>query len=85
MKVKAETVKQLLIDEIHSCRVVRNKWWQGFGIRMLSDGWMYNLSGLQAVKLKLKSGAQVRLGTDEPNYLLQAIDHVIALKDTSQR
>ena len=36
---------------------------------MLSDGWLYNVSGLDAVEIETSDGDVIRLGTDEPNQL----------------
>ncbi len=67
------------INEIASCEIVTNKWWWGWGIRLrpLAGYWLYNVSGLQAVEVTLKSGNKFRLGTDEPDYLYQAINNAI--------
>ncbi|MCH1923861.1 hypothetical protein L9G74_11555, partial [Shewanella sp. C32] len=43
------------------------------GIHAFGTGWIYNISGLWGVEIELKGGSLVRLGTDEPNYLCQAI------------
>ena len=37
------------LEEIRNARVVRNKWWYGWGIRLTPHGWMYNVSGFDAV------------------------------------
>lgn len=41
----------------------------GWGIRRISGGWLYNVSGLDYVALILKDGRVVGLGTDEPDAL----------------
>jgi hypothetical protein len=61
--------KHFRLDEIASCRPVRNKWWWGWGIRLIPGGWLYNVSGLDAVELVLKNGKVFRIGTDEPQVL----------------
>ena len=66
--------KTVPLEEIDACRSVRNPIWWGFGIRTFGTGWLYNVSGLLAVEIDLASGAILRLGTDEPKYLKQAID-----------
>ena len=38
------------LDDIESVRVVRNSWWNGFGIRMRPGFRLYNVSGLDAVR-----------------------------------
>ncbi len=36
-------------------------------------GWMFNVSGLDAVDIELKDGGRFRIGTDEPEELVRAI------------
>ena len=58
--------ERFLLDQIETCRPVRNSWLHGWGIRLTSHGWLYNVSGLDAVELKMKNGKTCRIGTDEP-------------------
>ena len=58
---------------IRSWREVRNRWWYGWGIRIVPGGMLYNVSGLSAVELLLEDGRRVRLGTDEPDALARAL------------
>ena len=67
--------KGVTIDEIEVCEPVRNRWWWGWGIRYFGRGWLYNVSGLDAVEIRLKSGKRIRIGTDEPDTLVAAIHH----------
>jgi hypothetical protein len=64
---------QLPLDEIQSVAAVHNHWWNGFGIRMAPGFTLYNVSGLDAVELKLKSGETRRIGTDDPQGLAAAL------------
>jgi hypothetical protein len=64
---------RLALDEISSVSIVRNKWWNGFGIRMAPGFRLYNVSGLDAVELRLKSGDIRRIGTDDPHGLAAAL------------
>jgi hypothetical protein len=66
---------RLAPTEIESVRVVRNSWLNGFGIRMRPGFRLYNVSGLDAVELKLKSGEIRRIGTDDPSGLAAALSH----------
>jgi hypothetical protein len=61
--------------DIESVRVVRNSWLNGFGIRMRPGFRLYNVSGLDAVELKLKTGEIRRIGTDDPLGLAAALAH----------
>jgi hypothetical protein len=64
----------LALDEIDSVAIVRNHWWNGFGIRVAPGFRLYNVSGLDAVELHLKSGEIRRIGTDDPHELAAAIE-----------
>ncbi len=66
--------KRFPLDQIDSCRPVRNSWLYGWGIRLTHRGWLYNVSGLEAVELKMKSGKTCRIGTDEPAALAAALE-----------
>lgn len=70
--------KRIRIADIQTCVVVRNPWWYGWGIRRTPHGWLYNVSGRGAVELTLTNGRRLRVGTDEPARLCQAIQQAIA-------
>jgi hypothetical protein len=61
------------LEDIVAARHVRNHWYNGFGIRRTASGWMYNVSGLDAVEISLKSGKHFRMGTDRPEEVVKAI------------
>ncbi|RLE16711.1 MAG: hypothetical protein DRJ28_01085 [Actinobacteria bacterium] len=61
------------LSDVVDARQVRNHWIQGWGVRRVSRGWMYNVWGLDAVELELTSGNTFRIGTNEPDRLHTAI------------
>lgn len=61
------------LDQVECACKVRNRWWYGWGIHLTPHGWLYNVSGLDAVKIRLRSGRRVCIGTDEPDALLAAL------------
>jgi hypothetical protein len=61
--------KSFRLEEIQACRPVRNRWWWGWGVRLIPGGWLYNVSGLDAVELVMTNGKVFRIGTDEPQVL----------------
>ena len=65
--------KQYNLRDIESCQAVKNSWYFGWGIRLTPYGWLYNVSGFQAVEIKLKRGSKFRIGTDVPQELEEAI------------
>jgi hypothetical protein len=64
---------RLPLGEISDVAVVRNHWWNGWGIRMAPGFRLYNVSGLDAVELRLKSNEVRRIGTDDPQGLAEAL------------
>lgn len=62
--------KRMPYATIKSAQKVRNHWFFGWGIRWYGPGWLYNVSGLDAVELVLSNGTKLRIGTDEPDQLV---------------
>ena len=60
-------------EDIAMVALVRNRWWWGFGIRWTPHGWMWNIAGLDAVELTYHNGKMFRIGTDEPEALLEVL------------
>jgi hypothetical protein len=50
-----------------------NKWWWGWGIHLTPRGWLYNVAGLEAVEIERTSGRTLRIGSDEPAALANAL------------
>jgi hypothetical protein len=65
--------KSIQRREIASATPVRNKWWWGWGIHLTPRGWLYNVSGLEAVEIALRNGKTIRIGSDEATALAQAL------------
>ena len=66
------------LEDIVDAHPVRNAWYYGWGIRLTPGGWMFNISGLDAVELKRASGKSFRIGTDQPKELTEALRQAIA-------
>ncbi len=69
--------KRFKLNEIESCQVVKNHWFYGWGIRLTPHGVLYNVSGFDAVEIKLRTGKKFRIGTDVPQELEKAIEQAI--------
>jgi hypothetical protein len=65
--------KKVRLAEIVSCEPIRIRWWYGSGIHLTPCGWLYNVSGLDAVAITLRDGKKLALGTDDPLGLVSAI------------
>lgn len=70
--------KTYKFSEIKSCKAVTNSAFNGIGIRMLSNGWLYNVTGLKAIELHFKNRRSiVRIGTDKPEEIANLINSKI--------
>ena len=76
--------RTIALERILDQRVVRNRWWYGFGIRLTPFGWMWNLDGLGAVELDLVGGKRFRVGTRMPQELRAAVEAARALAPQEQ-
>lgn len=67
--------KKFSLRDVLSAKTVKNHWYYGWGIRgwLWPKMWIYNISGFDAVEIKLKNGKTYRIGTDEPKRLEQAV------------
>ncbi|HEV3100249.1 MAG TPA: hypothetical protein VGY75_11105 [Candidatus Udaeobacter sp.] len=65
--------KKVPLAEIAACEPIRIRWWYGWGIHLTPYGWLYNVSGLEAVVITLRDGRKFALGTDDPHDLVDAI------------
>jgi hypothetical protein len=75
--------KTIPLRNIAAVSPVVNKWWYGLGIHLTRHGWLYNVSGLKAVEMRMWNGLVLRVGTDEPELLCHAIDHARTLNPSA--
>jgi hypothetical protein len=69
--------RRIALDRIAGATAVRNHLIYGWGIRLIPNGWLWNVSGLEAVELSLVDGRRFRIGTDEPEQLAAAIQGAV--------
>ena len=60
---------QLPLADITAVDISTSSGWDGWGIRSTKTGMLYNASGLGAVRLTLRDGRSLRLGSAEPERL----------------
>lgn len=65
--------KSFDLGEVRSADRVRNPWYYFWGIRWYGRGLLYNVSGFDAVRIRLEGDREARIGTDEPDALEAAI------------
>ena len=65
--------KRVRLAEIVGCEPIRIRWWYAWGIHLTPCGWLYNVSGFDAVAITLRDGRKFALGTDDSGGLVVAI------------
>jgi hypothetical protein len=65
--------KRVSVAEIVAYEPIRIRWWYGWGIHLTPYGWLYNVSGFEAVAIRLRDGRKFALGSDDPHGLAEAI------------
>ncbi len=65
--------KVVKVSDIVDTSFYQTKWYQGIGIRMLSDGWLYNASTGSAIKLILSGGKHIYIGCKDAQGLKAAL------------
>ena len=73
--------KKYALKDIESCLPVKNSAFYGVGIRLIPDGWLYNVSGQYAVELAFKNKkSKIRIGTDKPDEVAETINELLNKK-----
>jgi hypothetical protein len=66
------------ISDIQSCTPIKNNIINGWGIRRILGGWLYNVSGFQAIELRFKNENKIiRIGTDKPNEVVEEVKKLL--------
>jgi hypothetical protein len=65
---------RVALADIAAVAVTRTTFWEGWGIRRTRRGWLYNVSGYDAVIVTRRDGKAFLLGSDEPRKLKSALD-----------
>ena len=67
--------KRINLSRIAKVDTSRSPWYYGYGIRLIPNGWMYNVSGPHSVELTFTDGDRIiRIGTQDPQRLKQEFD-----------
>ena len=71
--------RTLPLSGIAGAEIASAPWWDGIGIRFTSTGIMYNVATGRTVDLVFRSGKRIRIGSDEPEALHEAVRAALAL------
>jgi hypothetical protein len=66
--------KTIKLTNVKSVSVVSNPWYYGWGIRLIPNGWLYNINGSAGVELAFKDRSRIiRIGSGNASALNKAI------------
>ena len=66
--------KKILIADLATVRKSRSKWYNGWGIKYLGNGWLYNIQGLNVIELSfINKNNIIRIGTKANSHLEREI------------
>lgn len=66
--------KTVTLADIASTDVTRTTFWEGWGVHRTRRGWLYNVSGFDAVIVQRRDGTALLIGSDEAPRLKAAIE-----------
>lgn len=69
--------KRFALKDIQAYGAVKNPWYYGWGIHVIPGGWVFNVSGWDAVELQMKNGKKYRIGTDDAHGLANAVESYV--------
>ncbi|WP_372760771.1 hypothetical protein [Pseudoalteromonas sp.] len=77
--------QSIALDDIVAAQAVQNSYRHGIGMRITHDGWVYSVSGFSAIALTLKDGTQYRVGTNDQQGLLAALQGKITAEQAEAK
>jgi hypothetical protein len=76
--------KRIPLADIVRVEFAPSTWFEGWGIRLTTRGWLYNVSGFGAVEFTMRDGNRMRFGTDDSSNLIAAVERLIPEKPRGQ-
>jgi hypothetical protein len=65
--------RHIRLEDVAAVSVVHDRWFYGWGLRPIPGGWLWNVSGFDAVEVRFVDGKRFRIGTDRPNELCNVL------------
>ncbi|MGA3038467.1 MAG: hypothetical protein ABSE64_13395 [Vulcanimicrobiaceae bacterium] len=65
--------RSVAVSEIASIRPIKTSILEGWGVHLTWHGWLWNVSGFNAVQIVLRSGTRFAVGTPEPQAVIDAV------------
>lgn len=78
--------KTYQINDLTSCTPVRCSLLNGFGIRRIANGWLYNISGLDAIELRFEDKRNIiQIGTNKSDEIASLVSSLIKQTNSSSQ
>ncbi len=71
--------KTIPVQDIETCDVEQTHAVLGWGVHYVGDGWLYRVDGQDAVRVRMKNGENIFIGSDETAELASAIKSAMAV------
>jgi hypothetical protein len=69
--------KRIPLAHIVRVEFAPSTWFEGWGIRLTTRGWLYNVSGFGAVEFTMRDGNRMRFGSDDSSNLIDVVEPLI--------
>jgi hypothetical protein len=66
--------RSVALTEIASIRAIKTSILEGWGIHLTWHGWVWNVSGFNAVQIILRSGTRFAVGTPNPQAVIDVLE-----------
>jgi hypothetical protein len=67
--------KRIKLDRVRSVTTVKSPWYYGWGIRIIPNGMLFNISGTDGIELKVNDTNRIiRIGSKNPRSLKKEIE-----------
>jgi hypothetical protein len=73
--------RRIDVADVRRWEKIRTRVWWGWGLHWTPSGWLYNVSGREAVRLELGSQRPVMIGSDDADGLVRAIEAAVGEGD----
>jgi hypothetical protein len=73
--------REVMLVDVVAARPVRSHWYAGWGVRVIPRGRLYKVGGRDAVELEMDNGRVARVGIDQPDALLAAVQAALDMKE----
>ncbi|MCU6435058.1 hypothetical protein LPB67_14870 [Undibacterium sp. Jales W-56] len=68
---------KVALSEIRQVELCQTRWTEGWGIRLTTQGMLYNAAGSGAVRITKADGSSLRLGSAEPDRLYAQLHQLL--------